>query len=329
MADTPPADHAPATLGPYRLRDRLGARGRFTAWRAEDAAGRPVVVQVAAAGPPADAAAAERFADGAERVAELRHPNVLQVLGHGDEGGRLYLATEPAPLATLGGLLRERQPTVEQAIGVFRSILAGLAAAHQKGIVHGEIHLDTVLASPDLAQVKLSGFGLGRPEGLPGQGATGTLSTGEVSLAYLAYLAPEQADGKPATARSDLYSAGVMFNQMLTGKPPSSRFTLPTQANPRLPPEVDALVLKCLARNPAERYANVQHLLGDLTHVEELLRLRLMSELKGISRSILGQGGQGEGAAAEPGRARSPLLWVGIAAAVVVVAVVVFLLLRR
>jgi len=112
----PPADDAPLpteTLGPYRLRDRLGTRGRFIAWRAEDAAGRPVGVQVLAAGPPPDVAAAERFADGAERLAGLRHPNVLQVLGHGAEGGRLYLATEPASLGTLGGLLRERPPSLE------------------------------------------------------------------------------------------------------------------------------------------------------------------------------------------------------------------------
>ena len=334
----PPADDAASpieTLGPYRLRERLGSRGRFTAWRAEDAAGRPVGVQVLTAGPPPDPATAERFADGAERLEELRHPNVVQVIGHGEAGGRLYLATEPSALGTLGAALREKKPNVEQAIGVFQAILAGLTAAHQRGIVHGEIHPDTVLASSDLGQVKLTGFGLGRPEGAPGLGATGTLSTGEVSLAYLAYLAPEQAEGKPASARSDLYSAGVMFNQMLTGKAPSSRFTLPTQADPRLPPELDALVLKCLARNPAERYANVQHLLGDLAHVEEILRLRLMSELKGISRSVFGQGGQSgpaappEGAAQEATKGKSPLLWVGIAVALVVVAVVVFLLMHR
>jgi serine/threonine-protein kinase len=328
--DQPPADGAataPATFGAYTLRERLGTRGRFTAWRAEDPAGKAVGLQVVTAGPSADAAAAERFADGAAAVAEIRHPNVLQMLGHGFEGGKLYLVTEPSTLGTLGGALRGQHPTVEQAIHVFQGILAGLTACHQKGIVHGEIHADTVLASPDLAAVKLTGFGLGRPEGLPGQGATGTLSTGEVSLAYLAYLAPEQADGKPASARSDLYSAGVLFNQMLTGKPPSARFTLPTQANPQLPPELDALVLKCLARNPAERYANVQHLLGDLAHVEEILRLRLMSELKGISTRLMGKGESA--ASGDAPKGKSPLLWVGIAVAALVVLLVVFLLLHR
>jgi len=322
----PPADGAPETLGPYRLLERLGSRARFTVWRGTDPAGRPVVLQVVTAGPPADAAAAERFAAAAEGVEGIRSANVLQVLGHGADGGRLYLATEPVAFGTLGELLRGRRPTVEEAIGTFQRVLAGLAAAHQKGIVHGEIHPDTVLASADLAQVKLTGFGLGRPETLPGQGATGTLSTGEVSLAYLAYLAPEQADGKPPSARSDLYSAGVMFNQMLTGKPPSGRFTLPTQANPQLPAEVDALVLKCLARNPAERYANVQHLLGDVAHLEELLRMRLLSELKGISSRLMGSG---ESARPEEGKKKSPLLWIGIAVAVLAVAAVVYLLLRH
>ncbi len=337
--DQPTADGALSTLGPYRLLERLPARGRFAAWRAADAAGRPVVVQVLTAPAAATAADTERFAGDAERVAELRQANVLQVLDHGADGGKLYLAVEPAALATLGSQLRGHPLTVEQAIGVFQCILAGLTAAHQKGIVHGEIHPDTVLVSPDLAQVKLTGFGLGRPEGIPGLGSTGTLSTGEVSLAYLAYLAPEQAEGKPASARSDLYSAGMMFNQMLTGKPPASRFTLPTQVNPQLPPQVDALVLKCLAKNPADRYHNVQHLLGDLAQVEELLRLRLMSELKGISRSVFGAGGQAspsgqvtpvvDTAAAAPAKGRSPLVWVGIAVAVVVALAVVFLLLHH
>ncbi|HEV7515339.1 MAG TPA: hypothetical protein VGR07_03475, partial [Thermoanaerobaculia bacterium] len=151
--------------------------------------------------------------------------------------------------------------------------------------------------------------------------------------ANIYYLAPEQAEGKPSDARSDLYSAGVLFHQLLTGRAPSAKFGLPSQLNPELPPEVDTLVLKCLARRPEDRYSNVPHLLGDLARLEETLRLRLLSQLQGISRStsrLLGQGGSQGAGQGEGTEKKSPaLLWGGVALLVILAALVAFFLLHH
>jgi eukaryotic-like serine/threonine-protein kinase len=318
----------PETIGPYRVRGLLGRRHPGTAYQATAPDGRAVVVEVM---PPALAAqpeAAQRFHREVERLAGIEHANVLAYMGSGEDDGRLYLVREPWEGPALADVLAARRPSLKESITVFRGILKGLGQAHQRGIVHRDLSPTTVLVSPDLAQVKLAGFGLGKADALGG--ATGTLSTGEVSLANIYYLSPEQAEGKPADARSDLYSAGVLFHQLLTGRPPSAKFGLPSQLAPELPPEVDTLVLKCLARKPEERYSNVPHLLADLARLEEVLNLRLLSQLQGISRStsrLLGKSESAEGAA--PGGKKSPaLLWGGIAAAVVLLALVAFLLLR-
>ena len=304
----------PETIGPYRIArppagqpgSPPGRRRAATAYQATAADGRAVTVEVMSRALAANPEAVERFHREVEKLSSLDHPNLLRVLTSGEDPGtgRLYLAH-----------------------AVFRGILKGLGQLHQRGIVHRDLNPTTVLLSPDLSQVKLTGFGLGKADA-PG-GTTGTLSTGEVSLANLYYLSPEQTEGKPADARSDLYSAGVLFHQLLTGRAPSAKFSLPSQLNPELPPEVDTLVLKCLARRPEDRYSNVPHLLGDLLRLEETLRLRLLSQIQGISRStsrLLGKdGGQEEGTQ----KKSSALLWGGLAVAVVLVALVLFLLLRH
>jgi serine/threonine protein kinase len=322
-----PGETLPATIGPYRVDRILGRRHPSTSYHATAPDGRPVVVEVMSRAMAADPAAAERFHAEVERLATLDHPHLIRYLDSGEDGGRLYVVREPWDCPALADLLRERRPSVQESLTAWKGILKGLGQLHQRGMVHRDLNPTTVFVSPDFSQVKLAGFGLGKGEAL--SGTTGTLSTGEVSLANIYYLSPEQAEGKPSDARSDLYSAGVLFHQLLTGRAPSAKFGLPSQLNPELPPEVDTLVLKCLARRPEDRYSNVPHLLGDLARLEETLRLRLLSHIQGISRStsrLLGQGG-GPGEGTEK---KSPaLLWVGIAVVVVVLAVVVFFLLRH
>jgi serine/threonine-protein kinase len=324
-----PGETLPETIGPYRVTRLLGRRHPATTYQATAPDGRSVVVEVMSRAMAGDAAAVERFHREVEKLATLDNPHLIRILSSGEDEGRLYVVREPWDCPALADLLRERRPSVQEAIAAWKGILKGLGHLHQRGIVHRDLNPTTVFVSPDFTQVKLAGFGLGKGEAL--SGTTGTLSTGEVSLANIYYLSPEQAEGKPSDARSDLYSAGVLFHQLLTGRAPSAKFGLPSQLSPELPPEVDTLVLKCLARRPEDRYGNVPHLLGDLARLEETLRLRLLSQIQGISRStsrLLGQGsqvGQGEGT-----EKKSPaLLWVGIAVAAVVVAVVVFFLLHH
>jgi serine/threonine protein kinase len=88
--------------------------------------------------------------------------------------------------------------------------------------------------------------------------------------------------------RADLYSSGVIFHEMLTGRAPGPKFALPTQIDPRLSPEIDVVVLRCLSRRPAERYATAEDLLAAVERLEEILRLRTLTEIREASSLILG-----------------------------------------
>ena len=212
----------------------------------------------------------------------------------------------------LDEILKERRLTVAEAITVMRGICRGLARAHEQGVVHGHLWPHAVLIAPNLTEVQITDFGVAQAMGL-----TGTLSTGSLNLGAFRYLAPEQLDARPGAPppdhRADVYSAGVVFHEMLTGRAPGERLSLPSQLNSELPPEADVLVLKCLARNPTERYASAVDLLAALAKLEEASRLRLISELRGI---------------AQAGSGKRPLILAGVVALVVILAVVVFLLKR-
>ena len=189
----------------------------------------------------------------------------------------------------LADVLRERRLDVGEALSVMKGICRGLAHAHQGGVLHHHISPQAVLVSPDLSTVRLTGFGAARAER---PGLTSTLSTGAFGLGAFNYLAPEQLEdsGVKPDHRADLYAVGAVFHEMLTGQPPSGKFTLPSQANSQLLPETDVIVLKCLARNPAQRYATALELLADLGRLEETQRVRLLSELQQIRKAGPGRG---------------------------------------
>jgi eukaryotic-like serine/threonine-protein kinase len=212
----------------------------------------------------------------------------------------------------LDEILKARRLTIAEAITVMRGICRGLAQAHEQGTVHGHLWPHAVLVPQNLSEVRITDFGAAQAMGL-----TGTLSTGSLNLGAFRYLAPEQVDARPGAPppdhRADLYSAGVIFHEMLTGRAPGERLSLPTQLNSELPPEADVLVLKCLSRNPTQRYASAIDLLADLAKLEEASRLRLLTELRGI---------------AQAGSGRRPLLIAGAVLLCVAVAVVIILLKR-
>lgn len=295
---------APESLGAYRITDTLRVGGASSVYRAvSTASGQTVAIKVLAPEVLANAAAVERFHRDAAAAARLAHPNVLKTLGTGQEGDRLYLVTEYFDGLPLEKLLAARRLTIAEAIALLRGLCRGLEHAHRHGLAHLHLQPRHVLVSRDLAAVKIADFGPSESEALSGQGQS--LTTGALSLGAFHYLAPEQSPARgPADARADLYAAGLLFHQMLTGRAPGGKFTLPSQLNPELPADGDALVLKCLARDPRERYADASALLADLARLEETLRLRVLAELKGISGK---RPGCLRGAAAV-------LLWAGLVA---------------
>ncbi len=195
-------------------------------------------------------------------------------------------------------VLSRRRLSLHEAVRVFKGILAGLQAAHEQDLFHHALAPEHILVSEDLALVKASDFGLGRcREGGP---TTGTVLTRTQvgGIASLHYMSPEEAeDPETAGATGNIYSAGVIFYEMLTGRVPGGRVALPSSRNPEVPFEIDALVLKCLAKNPADRYSSVADLRRSLTALEDQLRLGILNELHGFSRStskLLGAGREGE-----------------------------------
>jgi serine/threonine protein kinase len=347
---------SPETVGPYRILEPIREGGLSSVYKAAGPDGAPVALKVfslavlentAAAGDAAgggsgggtagrpssprrkaaDTPAAEKTPELVERfhrevraVIPLSHPNILQVLGTGQDGDHVYLATELFDGGSLERQLKHRRLDVPQAIAVMRGLCRGLAFAHSRGFVHGHLSPRHVLVTPTLSAVKIADFGPSELDVVAELNTT--LRTGAYALGSFHYLAPEQHDkgAGPAAApdpRSDIYAAGVLFFELLTGRPPSGKFTLPSQANAELPPSTDTLVLKCLTRNPADRFASAGALLAALDQLEEQLRVRLLSHLRGFSR-LLGV----------PGSARRTLLLAAGALLLVALAFAGFLLAR-
>lgn len=290
----------PETIGPYRILEPLRVGGVSSVYKAAGPGGQAVALKVfspqllgaldtpqaAAETTPSVPDVVARFHRELRAVAALSHPNILQVLETGQDGGRLYVATELFGGVSLERQLKERRLTVPQAIAVLRGLCRGLAYAHARGFVHGHLSPRHLLVTPDLAAVKIADFGPSEIDVL--SEVDDTLRTGAYALGSFHYLAPEQIGKRaaPPDPRSDLYAAGVIFLELLTGRPPVGKFTLPSHANADLPPAADVLVLKCLARNPDERYSSATTLLADLDRLEEAMRVRLISHLRGISRFL-------------------------------------------
>ncbi|HEV2854079.1 MAG TPA: serine/threonine-protein kinase [Thermoanaerobaculia bacterium] len=293
-----PSDH-PETIGPYSVRELLGKAGQSVVYKAADPRGRPVALKLFPARLSADPAAVERFHRELRSVAPVtRHAHLVHVLETGQEGDRLYLAMELVEGTSLDRILKQRRLSLAEVFTVMRGVCRGLAHGHQHGFVHRSLTPRNVLVSPDFGVVKVSDLGAtGFEAAAPS--LTATLSTGEIRLGALYYLPPEVLEGQSrGDARSDLYSAGVIFHEMLTGRSPGPKFALPSQIDPSLSQEIDVVVLRCLARRPDERYASAEDLLAALERLEETLRLRTLTEIRGISQAgsrLLGGTKPGDG----------------------------------
>ena len=164
-------------------------------------------------------------------MAQLSHPNLVNVYDFSASGGEVFLVMELITGGTLRELLAERGPMPPHAAAaVMRGMLTGLAVAHEKGMVHRDIKPDNVLIDAS-SRVKLSDFGLVRAA------AETTQSTDQI-VGTVAYLSPEQVDGSPTTAASDVYSAGIVLFELLTGQTPFDGDTPPAHAYARLRSDV-------------------------------------------------------------------------------------------
>jgi serine/threonine-protein kinase len=248
----------------YRLTESLGKGGMGEVWRAYDERlNRYCAIKVLRQ--MEDPATAERFSREARTLASLRHPGVVTVYDYGVDSGRPYLVMELLPGPSLAELLRSSGPLEIDAVRLYGSQVAGaLQAVHDAGVVHRDLKPANVVLD-NTGSARLVDFGIAL-------GATfeATLTEHGAIIGSAAYLAPEQATGGRANARSDLYSFGCLLMTLLTGKPPFTDDTpvdilgkhlsepppLCSSRRPEVPPDLDALVAELLAKRPEERPAN-------------------------------------------------------------------------
>jgi beta-lactam-binding protein with PASTA domain len=260
--------------GRYRLLYRLGAGGMAHVWAAEDGMlGRRVALKFLLPRYAEDRQFVERFRREAAAAAGLQHPNVVSVYDRGEHEGVPFIAMEYVEGASLKDLI-ERGLEVGEAVEITRQVLAGARFAHSKGIIHRDLKPQNVLVDGE-GRARVADFGIARA------GASEITQTGSV-LGTAQYLSPEQAQGLPVTAASDLYSVGAMLYEALTGQVPfdadspvavalkqvSEQPRPPSQLNPQVPRALDAVVLRALAKDPANRFASADDFLGALDQAE-------------------------------------------------------------
>jgi eukaryotic-like serine/threonine-protein kinase len=203
--------------GRYHVRARIAHGGMATVYLATDTRlDREVALKVMHADLARDADFVGRFTGEAKSVARLSHPNIVSVYDQAADGQHLYLVMEYVPGRTLRALLRERGWLPwQEALSVLDPVLAGLAAAHRAGIVHRDVKPENVLITAD-GRVKVVDFGLARASAAVGNTRAGMI------IGSVSYIAPEQVTGAPTDARTDVYAAGIMLFEMLTGRVPFS-----------------------------------------------------------------------------------------------------------
>jgi hypothetical protein len=260
-----------ANLGPYQLIEVIRHGGMATVYKAyQPSLDRVVAVKVA--DHHHDRQLVARFQAEARIVAQLQHPNILQVYDYGEHDGRLYLVS---PYVEQGATLADvRTPLAfDPALQLTRQLLLALEYAHARGVVHRDIKPSNVLL-PAPAWPLLADFGIAKL--LDGAGADVT-AAGQV-IGTAAYMAPEQAAGELVDARTDLYAVGVLLYELVTGQVPfgasprgtvlARHATAPPPAargvNPALPAAIEPVLQRALAKRPEERYQSAGAMAADL-----------------------------------------------------------------
>jgi len=257
-------DPLPAVVGEYRVVRELGRGGMGVVLEAENAfTGRRVAVKLIAPGLAADPGARARFLGEARAAARVEHPNVVPILHVGESGGRPYIVMPLLAGETLDARLkRDTRLAADDLDRLARELAAGLAAAHAAGLVHRDIKPANVWLDPAGRAVILD-FGLAK---LIADGADGLTATGTI-MGTVHYMSPEQAEGLPVDARTDLFSLGAVLYHAATGRRPftgDSKLAVlvsvkadtpepPEALNPVLPPHLCGLIRRLLAKRNEER----------------------------------------------------------------------------
>ncbi|MGH2748006.1 MAG: protein kinase domain-containing protein [Actinomycetota bacterium] len=279
-------------LDRYVLEDRLASGGMGTVWAATDERlGRRVAVKELKEDLASDPRFVERFRREARAVAALSHPNIANVFDYGEDDGRHFIVMELIEGRDLSRILREDGPLdPNRSIHIAIQMLDALGHAHSAGVIHRDVKAANVIVTED-ERVKVTDFGIARAVGDSTLTATGSV------LGTAHYISPEQASGDRITPSSDLYAAGIVLYEMLTGSLPftgdspiavamrhvSDDIPAPSERNPDVPRELDAVVARAVQKRPADRF-------GDAGEMRAALAA-LTGEAGSPTTAVMGAGG--------------------------------------
>ena len=262
--------------GRYEVIERAGVGGMAEVYRARDELlGREVAVKVLSDKFSRDHSFVERFRREAQSAANLNHPNIASIYDYGDDGGTYFIVMEYIDGKPLSDVIEAEAPLMpERAAEVASDVARALERAHASGLVHRDIKPGNIMMESN-GQTKVTDFGIARA--LTADGEATMTQTGMV-IGTASYLSPEQAQGNPVDPRSDVYALGCVLYEMLTGSAPftgDSPLSIaykhvrenpepPSHLNPDVSQELDAIVLKAMAKNPDNRFSSAAEMREDL-----------------------------------------------------------------
>src|SRR6266851_3897795 len=274
----PPAEPAPPVaterrIGKYIIKRELGRGGMGAVYLAEQPGlGREVAIKELILSAVADPTALKRFMQEAQVMARTSHPNLVQVHDLEQMGDANYIVLEFVRGKSLRDRINQGNLPLPQTFAVMHGVLQALDYAHKHAIVHRDMKPENVLMSEE-GDVKVADFGIARLTDDSGAGSTATKTGTTVGTPQ--YMSPEQVASSKVDGRSDLYSAGIMFYELIVGQPPFTAseadgpFTLmakhvqappkpPSVHKPGLDPQLEEVILKSLSKRPEDRYQNGQ-----------------------------------------------------------------------
>ncbi len=258
----------------YRLNDHLARGGMADVYAATDELlGRQVAVKMLHPNYATDDAFVQRFRREAQAAANLTHPNIVSIYDTGKDGDSYFIVMELVEGQTLRDVIRADGALLpRRAAEIASEVAAALAVAARGGLAHRDVKPGNILLT-ETGSIKVTDCGIARAW----DDSEELTRTGAV-IGTATYFSPEQAQGKLADGRSDLYALGVVLFEMLAGRPPfsgetpvsvayqhvSEAATVPSAINPDVPPELDAIVMRALEKNPTNRYQSAEDMRSDL-----------------------------------------------------------------
>ncbi len=289
------------TLGHYRIIEQIGAGGMGVVYRAHDERlERDVALKLLAPGTLADDSARKRFRREALALSRLNHPNIATVHDFDTQDGTDFLVTELVPGLTLDEKLTARALPEKEVMHVGLQLADGLDAAHRRGTVHRDLKPANLRLTPD-GRLKILDFGLAKRVGLADPvSVTQSTSEAGATAGTLAYMAPEQLKGEEVDARVDIWSVGVVLYELSTGRRPFDGKTSSALADqifhaaapppqtfvPKLSPRLADIILKCLEKDPENRYQSAKELQVDLRRLSTPSTIATIPPATGL-RNIL------------------------------------------